>query len=459
MQEVGIYMEKVFPEQNNQKRRVVVTGLGIISALGFLLDEFWDACAAGKSGITPFSLPGTALSQVRFSGSINAFTGHIDNFGSLKDSKKRAIRKGQKLMSREIMMGVAAAERALVDARIDSDSIPSSRIGVSFASDYIITTPEEVQDGMRACNSNGNLDFTRWARDGMPKMTPIWQLKYLTNMPASHICIYNQIFGFTNAITGREASIGEAVGEATEIIRNGKLDVMVVGATGSRVHPFQLIHFLQNDELADQTLSPETACRPFDLNRTGTVPGEGAGALILEDLEHAQQRGATIYAEVVGGAYRCVSRFQTDNPNRCRIIGDTEQSLVLTLRSLFQKTEATPEEIGHLNVCGFGSRLGDAAESRAIRTVFGNRTDSLPITTLKGHLGNPGAGSGALELIAGIMSLNHRALLPVLNYQNADPECPIYPVRSFGYDPGDSFIKLAYETCGQSSAILVKRFV
>ncbi|MDO5581434.1 MAG: beta-ketoacyl-[acyl-carrier-protein] synthase family protein [Planctomycetia bacterium] len=444
-------------EAENSKR-IVITGLGLISAAGFTTEELWKACTNGESGIKPFSFPGSDFPRIRYAGAVDQFTGKIDDFGPLDPVKSKAIRKGLKLMSREIQMGVASAQRALNDADIEAGSIPSNRLGVSFASDYIITTPEEVQDGMKACKEGDQFDFSRWPSQGLTKMTPIWQLKFLTNMPASHIAIYNEFFGFANAITDRESSIGTVIAEAAEVIRKGKIDLMLVGATGSRIHPFKMIHTLQQDEIADPNLDPAKACRPFDADRTGTVPGEGAGALILEDLDHALARKATIYAEVAGGSCRCATHLRRGRTSGCLLEGDIEKSITLTLSSLLEKTGLDPDKLGHLNAEGFGGQKSDAMEAKAIRAVFGKRADTLPITALKGHLGNPGAGSGALELIASILALKNNALFPILNNEKDDPDCPIHPVREFGGDPGDSFIKLAWQSAGQSSAILVKRY-
>lgn len=444
-------------EQEHSKR-IVITGLGLISSVGFTTEDLWKACVTGQSGIKPYTFSGTDFPRIRYAGVIDQFTGKIEDFGPLDPIKSKAIRKGLKLMSREIQMGVASAQRALSDAGIEPGSIPPNRQGVSFASDYIITTPEEVQDGMKACKEEDHFVFSRWPDQGLPKMTPIWQLKFLTNMSSSHIAIYNEFFGFANAITDRESSIGTVVSEAAEVIRKGKVDLMLVGATGSRLHPFKMIHTLQQDEIADPDLDPAKSCRPFDADRTGSVPGEGAAALILEDLDHALARNATIYAEVVGGSCCCATHLQRGKTSGCILEGDIEKSITLTLRSLLERTGCDPEKIGHLNATGFGGKKSDAMEAKAIRAVFGKRADHLPITTLKGHLGNPGAGSGALELVASILAFKNNALFPILNNEKDDPECPIHPVREFGGDPGDSFIKLTWQSAGQSSAVLIRRF-
>ena len=438
--------------------------MGVISPLGLTLSSLWDACCTGRSGVRPFTLPGQTPPPIRFAGQTVDFTGDIADFGEPVPSLKKDIRKSLKLMSREVQMGVAAAERAIQDAEIEHQSLPPDRVGVSFASDYIVTTPEELAQGVAACSTGGNFDFSRWALDGKTKMTPIWQLKFLTNMATSHISILNCFHGVGNAMTNREASIGAVIAEAVEIIKSGKVDVMVVGATGSLLHPYRLIAAVLNSRLADPESAPEAASRPFDRDRTGAVLGEGAGALILESAEHAQKRSAKIRAEILGGSSRCsLARnrnrnqdspgfFDTDNKERLT------ESLFLSLDALFGKTGIDPATVGHISAHGIGSGIMDAAEAAAIRRFFGGRADSLPVTTLKGHTGNPGAGGGALELIASVLALENNALYPILNNENDDPDCPISPVRTHGVAPGDSFVKLACQPFGQSSALLVRRF-
>lgn len=447
---------------SESRPKVVITGMGVASPLGLTLPSLWDACRRGISGVRPFILRGATPPPIAFAGQAVDFTGDIADFGTPAASLKKDIRKSLKLMSREIQMGVAAAERAIQDAGIEQGALPPHRVGVSFASDYIVTAPEEFSEGVAACLTDGQFDFSRWATDGKKKMTPIWQLKFLPNMPTSHISILNGFHGVGSAVMNRDASIGTAVSEAVEIIKSGKVDVMIVGATGSLIHPYRLIPSILTEQLADASLAPEKASRPFDRDRTGLVLGEGAGSLVLESAEHALRRGAAIRAEVVGGACRC-SITRNQKPNDIEFF-DTEnrerltESLLLSLEALFRKTGTDPASVGHIAAHGAGNRVLDAAEATAIRRFFGDAADALPVTTLKGHMGNSGSGGGALDLIASVMALENNALYPILNNETDDPDCPIHPVRSFGDNPGDSFVKLACQRYGHSSALLVRRY-
>jgi 3-oxoacyl-[acyl-carrier-protein] synthase II len=420
------------------RRRVVVTGMGIVAPQCRSLPELWNLLLSSAGAVRPYD--GSGLISLAAPADFN---GHISEFASQDPVQQKAIRKSLKVMSREIQMAVAASSRALSEAGVQIGQLPSDRVGISFGSDYILTTAEDVMDGVRSCIAESQFDFSQWGTQGLPKMNPLWQLKYLPNMPASHIAILNDFHGPSSSITLREASIGAVVGESVEIIASGRADVMVVGTTGSRLQPIKLLHAKQHEELT------KTACRPFDARRDGTTLGEGAGALILEEQEHAEARGANYWAEIVCGSYRC--RFD-------KIGQDFRRETVRNvLESVLHRAEMLPEAIGHINAHGLGSRLSDSAEAAGILDVFGKRMASIPVTSAKGHFGNLGAGSGALELIAGILALRSRTLYPTLNYSSADSQCPLSVVQSADVPSGDSFIKIAMNPQSQVSAVLVRR--
>ena len=419
------------------RRRVVVTGMGIVAPQCRSLAELWDLLNSGVSVARPYD--GFGLISLATPADFN---GHIDDFESPDTTQQKAIRKSLKVMSREIQMAVAASCRALNCAEIRIGQFPPERIGISFGSDYILTTPEDVLDGIRSCMAGSQFDFSQWGTSGLSKMTPLWQLKYLPNMPSSHIAILNDFHGPSNSITLREASIGAAVGESVEIIASGRADVMVAGTTGSRLHPYKLLHAKQHEELT------ETACRPFDQHRDGTLLGEGAGAIILEEKEHAERRGANCWAEIICGSYRC--RFHRSGQDFRR------EAVRDVLEQVLRRGNALPEQIGHINAHGLGSKSSDSAEAKGIHDVFGQRTNPIPVAATKGCFGNLGAGSGTLELIAGILALKNRTLYPALHFSAADSSCPISVVQSADVPAGDSFVKIALNPQAQTSAVLVR---
>jgi 3-oxoacyl-[acyl-carrier-protein] synthase II len=430
------------------ERRVVITGMGVVCPLGLTLDGLWEGLAAGRSAVGPLELfPADGL-PLRHAAEARDFTGEIDNFGPLDGERKKAIRKGLKVMCRESQMAVAAAQRALHDCGITPEQHRPERFGCVFGSDYMLTLPEDFTAGVAACRAaDGSFAFDRWAADGMPLLNPLWLLKYLPNMPASHIAIYNDLRGPSNSVTLREASGHLAIGEATMTIQRGAADAMLAGATGTRVHPMKTVHALQSEQVALGDGDPTRWSRPFDRDRKGMVLGEGAAVLVLEELEHAQSRGARIYAEVVGHA----ARHASDAAG----IGIRRRAVGLAMRRALDMAGAAASEIGHVHAHGLSTVTGDREEAAAMGDALGTAAGSVPLVAAKSHFGNLGAGSGVVECIASVLALRHGTLFPLLNHESADPECPIRPAR--GGDPaGESFISSAVTPQGQAGSVVIR---
>ena len=443
--------EMLVNSSEHQTRRVVITGVGMISPLGNDKESLWQNLSTGRSGIGPVqSLPPGAL-PVDIAAEARSFSGRVEDFGPLEGEMRKHVRKGLKVMCRECQMGVAAAQLALHDAQLGAGKSDPERIGVVYGSDYMITEPDEFTSGIIDClDEQRRFHFSSWAPRGMTKMNPLWLLKYLPNMPASHIAIYNDLRGPNNSITQREAAGNLAVGEAFRVIMRSHADAMVAGATGTRIHPMKAVHAKMSEDLAKGGNDPATAARPFDLDRSGMVLGEGAGAVVLESLGSAEKRGATIYGEVVAAASSAVVGHDF-MPRR-------EQALANVMRSALREARIGPDRIGHIHAHGLGTRCGDAEEARAVRQVFGEQADRIPVTAAKSYFGNLGAGSGVVELIASILAMHNNRLFPVRNYETPDPECRVNVVRT-SLDAGNSFLNLSVSPQGQASCVLVRRFL
>jgi 3-oxoacyl-[acyl-carrier-protein] synthase II len=430
-----------------QHRRVVITGLGLISPLGNSPGALWSALVEERSGVGRVSLLPSEHQPLKYAAEAREFRGEIEDFGPLEKERKKAIKKGLKVMCRETRMAVAAAQLAIADAGFAERPMEAETSGVVLGSDYMLTMPEDYAAGMLTCASSGEFQFTRWGNEGLGDMAPLWMLKYLPNMPASHIAIYNDLRGPNNSLTMREAAGNLAIGEAFRTIQRGHARMMVAGATGTRILPMQAIHALQTEQMAAENCDPTKASRPFDKHRTGMVAGEGAGMVVLEELSSAQARGATMYAEVVG--------LGSANVADEKLRGKCHVALDRAMRSAMRDASRSPEDIGHINAHGLSTTDRDVDEARAIGAAFGPLADRVPVTAPKSYFGNLGAGSGVVELIASVLALREGRLPRVLNYQTADPNCPLAVVSNDRTPAGKSFLNLSVTPQGQAAVLCI----
>lgn len=431
-------------------RRVVITGLGVVSPLGNTPEKLWENLSAGISGVRPLtSIPVEHL-PTHIGGEALDFTGSIEDFGPLEKTMSRNIKKNIKVMCREIQMGVAVAQLAITHGGLKLSETNLDRIGCVYGSDYMLTLPQEFTAGVKACLDEKNeFHFDRWAEKGLPAVEPLWLLKYLPNLPASHIAIFNDLHGPNNSVTMREASANLAVGEAFHTITRGHADIIIAGATGTKVHVARTLHVVGQEQMAKDPGDPAKASRPFDLHRTGSVIGEGAGAMILEEAETAKARGATIFGEVLGfGATAVVTR----NGH-----GNTKQAVINVLTLALKSAGLSPSDIGHIHAHGLGSVQMDADEAAGIAAVFSGSAAKVPVVAAKSYFGNLGAASGLVELIASLSALQHGKLFRTLNYETPDPACPIAVNTSATASAGETALSLNITPQGQASAIIVRK--
>jgi len=417
----------------------------MVCPLGNTPSDVWASLESGRSGVTECqTIP--AGSSMRYAGECRQFTGDIADFGDLEKSRKKMIRKGLKVMCRETQMAVAAAGHAIADAQF-ADGLPEpERSGVVLGSDYMLTLPEDYADGINACTTDEKFDFGHWGAEGLEKMTPLWMLKYLPNMPASHIAILHDLRGPNNSLTLREAASNMAIGEAFRTIARGHADVMLAGATGTRILPMQAIHAIQTEELATGDCDPATACRPFDKNRLGMVAGEGAGVVVLEERSAAEARGAKIYGEVLGIGSSMVANRQLQ--------GDCRRALTGAMRAALADSHLVPAGLGHINAHGLATRQRDRDEAGALVDLLAGAASTVPVTAMKSYFGNLGAGSGAVELIGSLLAMQHNHLPRVLNYNAPDPDCPVR-IADGQMSVGESFLNLSVTPQGQASVLAV----
>src|SRR3954447_6829743 len=429
----------------DHSRRVVITGLGLISPLGNTPAALWSALMAGRSGVGTTSIMPSDRQPLKYAAEAREFTGEIDDFGPLEKERKKAIKKGLKVMCRETRMAVAAAQLAIADAGFAEQPMDPEMSGVVLGSDYMLTMPEDYSLGMKTCAPAGEFEYSKWGKDGLRDMAPLWMLKYLPNMPASHIAIYNDLRGPNNSLTMREAAGNLAIGEAFRTIQRGHANMMVAGATGTRVLPMQAIHALQTEQMAAENGDPAKASKPFDKSRTGMVAGEGAGMIVIEEYETAKARGATIYAEVLG--------LGSSNVADAQLRGKCDVALERAMKSALRDSGKTPADVGHINAHGLSTTNRDADEARAIAAVFGAKAEEIPVVALKSYFGNLGAGGGVVELISSVLALGEQKLPRVLNFKTPDPTCAVRIADDDGTPAGRSFLNLSVTPQGQAAVL------
>lgn len=427
-------------------RRVVITGFGLVSPLGNSPEKLWAGLTEKKSAVAEFTqVPADAL-PFKYGAEAREFTGSSENYGPLEKTLARNIKKNQKSMCREMQMGIAVAQLAMTHAGFAPAKFNVQRIGAVYGSDFMITLPEEFAAGIKKClDADGKFHFDQWAEKGIPEVEPLWLLKYLPNLPAAHVAIFNDLRGPNNSLTLREVSSAIALGEAFRTVQRGHADAMLGGATGTKVNPMRTMHAALQEDIARGD-NPAELSRPFDRDRSGAVLGEGAGALLLEELEFAQARGAKIWGEVVGVGSSTVAD-KTGKPNLKKAVG---QAVKMALADA--KLDA--KDIGHIHAHGLSTKMADASEAQALAGIFPSFT---PVVAAKANFGNLGAGSGLVELIGSLLALESGKLFPTLNYTTPDPECPVNVVRGEDVPAGDSVVNISFTPQGQAGAVIVRR--
>jgi 3-oxoacyl-[acyl-carrier-protein] synthase II len=418
----------------NPPPEVVITGVGVVSPIGIGADTFWHALLAGESGIRPIDLFDSSGLSVRFGGQIPSFEPKL----------YVRPRKSLKVMSREIQIGFAAADLAMADADISSDQLDPERFGVVFGNDMIYADLDDLETTYRrARTADGSFSYEQWAEAIHEELHPLWLLKHLPNMTASHIAIAQDARGPNNTIVLGDVSGLLAVAEAASVIQRGWADVMLVGGTGSRLHPTALVA-RGNSQLSKRNDDCQAACRPFDRDRDGLVNAEGAGVLVLESRAHADRRAARIRSRLLATAARCEPKTSQEPP--------TGRGVQLVLREVLRQTGLDPKTLGHINAHGLSTVVMDQAEARAIAAEVGG----TPVTAPKSNFGHAGAGGGLLELAASVLAVEAGTIPPTRNYQTPDPDCPITVVHGepLSGRPATA-ISLNFGSMGQAAAVAI----
>ena len=378
----------------NQRRRVVVTGLGVITPLGLTANEFWANLLAGKSGIGPMTLCDPTDYPCRIAGQADDFnpTDYIGN---------REARR----MARFSQLAVAAALQAVADANLDMTGEDPYRVGVLLGNG---------NGGFPTLEENCRVLADR----GGMRMSPFFFPMVLPNMAAANVSQYVGAHGYNSTATTACAASNNAIGEALQAIRHGIADVMLAGGAEAGISQLGLAGFAVMRALSTRNDEPQRASRPFDAERDGFVPAEGAGVLVLEERERALARGASILCELAGfGATSDAGHLvqpQESGASAARAMSNAISDAGLALT-----------DVDYINAHGTSTPLNDAVETVAIKRLFGDAAYRIPVSSTKGMIGHSLGASGALEAVACVKTIVDGKIHPTVNYEHPDPECDL----------------------------------
>jgi 3-oxoacyl-[acyl-carrier-protein] synthase II len=376
------------------KRRVAITGLGLVTALGESIEQFWENICAGKSGVKTIECFDTSQYPSRIGGEITDFDpcNYID--------KREAKR-----IDRFALFALASAISAVKNSHLDMNKINPDRCGVIVGSG--IGGLGEIER-----------EHKKLLARGPDRVSPFCVPKLMVNAGNANISIYYKLRGPNTAVVTACASAAHAIGDAVAQIRQGNADVMLTGGAEAALTRLGLASFCALKALSRRNDEPERASRPFDRDRDGFVLGEGAGILVLEEMEHAKQRGARIYAELVGfGMTGDGGHITAPEP------GGRGASNAMKLA--LGDAGITPEQVDYINAHGTGTMLNDISETNAIKNVFKDRAGTVSISSTKSHLGHLLGASGAVEAIVCALAVHHGVVPPTINLENPDPQCDL----------------------------------
>ena len=379
---------------DTERRRVVITGMGIVSPLGESVKEYWGSLVNGVSGIGPMTLADPTEYPCKVAGEVTDF-----------DPGQYINPKEARRMARFSQLAMAAAGMALEDASLDLSSEDVEKIGVVMGNG---------NGGFPTTEDNARIVFER----GGMKVNPFFIPMILPNMAAANISRIYGLKGYTSTIITASAAGNQAIGEATEAIRRGAADVVLGGGCEAGICQLGLGGFNVIKALSRRAGDPTMASRPFEANRDGFVPAEGAAILVLESLEHAESRGATVLAEVVGYAVSS-DAFHAVQPD------EDGTGASRAMRWAMDNAGIQPAEIDYINAHGTSTPINDMVETLAIKKAFGQQAYKVPISSTKSMIGHALGGAGALEAVACVSSILNNEIHPTINYQDPDPKCDL----------------------------------
>lgn len=390
------------------RRRVVVTGMGVITPVGNTVETMWQSLREGRSGIGPITYFDASGFPTQFAAQVKDF-----DLSHYVDDTRRFEFSG-----RNIRFAVGAARQAFDDSGLGAHAYDPARFGVYLGAgegqqDFML-----VMSMIAESQKDGQVDLEEFTRRGLASLHAQTELEQEPNMPAGHLAsLFDAQGPNLNCLTACAAS-SQAIGEATELIRRGDADIMLSGGAHSMIHPFGVTGFNLLTALSTHNESPQEASRPFDKDRDGFVLGEGAGMVILEELEHAKKRGARIHGELMGYG-------STADAYRITDIHPEGRGAVACIRMAMKDAGLNPTDIHYVNAHGTSTEVNDRVETAAIKQAFGENAYKTPVSSIKSMLGHLIAAAGSVEAITCLLAIRDGVLPPTINYRTPDPDCDL----------------------------------
>lgn len=427
-------------------RRVVVTGMGLVSPLGLTLNDNFKSLVNGLSGISGIISFNCRAFPVKIAGEIKKFN----------PEQYVVKKKSLKLMNRTIKLAVAATDMAIKDAGIETENMDPAKIGISLGIEGSQYTIDELSSAFEAStDENKGFDFHKYGTEGYKAVNPLWPLTVLPNMSLCHIAINYKINGPNMTFCSLASGGAQAIGEAARAIKQNEADVFIAGGSDA-INPITIGYLALHNIFSSNNEKPKEACRPFDRDRDGIVIGEGSGILILEELQHALKRDANIYGEITGySSSICGNRLRSKKD----LFYTSEAGAVTCMKNALNNAGMNCDDIDYLNADGQSMIQSDCAETSAIKSVFGNSVKNMFISSTKSMTGHLLTASAAVEAIIGLLSIKHGVVPPTINYNNADKNCDLdYTPNSAKEAKIDTVMSNTFGLGGENASLIVKRF-
>ena len=432
------------------KKRVVITGMGLVSPMGHDVEDVWKGMLSGESGVAKTTIFDASTFPTTFSAEVK------DYDFSKYTSRPELHKDGNRGSLFAVGAAVEACKQAGIDVEteIPGDGIDRARMGV-----YLGAGEGSADNDVffKAIGQSWNdekreMDWGKWAEIAFGEMSSIFELEQEANMPAGHLAVLTGARGPCRSCLTACAASTQAIGEASMLIRSGKADVMLSGGAHSMIHPLGLTGFNRLTALSTRNESPETASRPFSGSRDGFVLGEGAACVILESLESAQRRGAEILAEVIGYGSSSDAFRVTD-------MHEEGRGAMAALESALRDAEINYTDVDYINAHGTSTAENDSIETKAIKGVFKDKAKEIPVSSVKSMMGHLIGATGAAELITCVLAIRDGVIAPTMNYFDRDAELDLDYVPN---KPREADVNIAVNESfgfgGQNNVVIIRRY-